>query len=349
MENGNQVKTPEIQTQLKPEQQIGIHYSSRVARYAAVSLDGIILGLINLPVRLIISIFANALNSSSSTSSIISVLLLSLIWGLIFMIISVLYYVISIHKYGMTLGKRFFGLEVQDEKTGGRLSLGKSFFRETLGKFISGIVFYLGYLSILWDKKRQGWHDKLAGDIVIQKIPLAGGKKIFAYFLFILGILVPILAVMLVAGVTAFQREVSPQINGGPSIQIQMANDVKVKNDISQIGTAMQSFYAVNQYYPNTINDLVSAGELTVAPIVPTGYMSYSIVASPRGCTTALRNCKSAVIAGQLKSPTVLGNNVWCFSTTTGTASETDSLSCTGDQSMDSHVNVINLIPTASP
>jgi len=39
--------------------------------------------------------------------------------------------------------------------------------RETIGKLISGLVFSLGYLWLLWDKDRQTWHDKLVSTVVM--------------------------------------------------------------------------------------------------------------------------------------------------------------------------------------
>jgi uncharacterized RDD family membrane protein YckC len=33
---------------------------------------------------------------------------------------------------------------------------------------ISGIVLLLGYAWVLIDKKRQGWHDKIAGTYVVR-------------------------------------------------------------------------------------------------------------------------------------------------------------------------------------
>ena len=43
----------------------------------------------------------------------------------------------------------------------------KGFFR-WVGMEISGMVFLLGYIWILIDKKRQGWHDKIAGTYVVK-------------------------------------------------------------------------------------------------------------------------------------------------------------------------------------
>ncbi len=43
----------------------------------------------------------------------------------------------------------------------------KGFFR-WIGMEISGMVLFLGYIWILIDKKRQGWHDKIAGTYVVK-------------------------------------------------------------------------------------------------------------------------------------------------------------------------------------
>jgi uncharacterized RDD family membrane protein YckC len=37
------------------------------------------------------------------------------------------------------------------------------------GMEISGIVLFLGYLWILVDKKKQGWHDKIARTYVVKE------------------------------------------------------------------------------------------------------------------------------------------------------------------------------------
>jgi uncharacterized RDD family membrane protein YckC len=42
--------------------------------------------------------------------------------------------------------------------------------RRHVGYVISGILF-LGFLWILFDNRRQGWHDKLAGTIVVYSWP----------------------------------------------------------------------------------------------------------------------------------------------------------------------------------
>ncbi len=50
---------------------------------------------------------------------------------------------------------------------GGPVSVGKAFVR-WIGYFVSAIVFCLGFLWIIWDKEKQGWHDKIAGTYVVK-------------------------------------------------------------------------------------------------------------------------------------------------------------------------------------
>jgi uncharacterized RDD family membrane protein YckC len=67
---------------------------------------------------------------------------------------------------GRTIGKKAMGIRVIDFNTGGPLGFGRGFVRQ-LARIPSGIVCYLGYLWMLWDKEKQTWHDKLASTVVV--------------------------------------------------------------------------------------------------------------------------------------------------------------------------------------
>ena len=58
------------------------------------------------------------------------------------------------------------GLKVVRAADGGPVSFGTGIVR-LIGYLISGIVLDLGFLWILVDGKRQGWHDKIANTVVI--------------------------------------------------------------------------------------------------------------------------------------------------------------------------------------
>jgi len=49
--------------------------------------------------------------------------------------------------------------------------------RETIGKFISGLILSLGYLWIIWDRDKQAWHDKLVGSVVVDRAAAVKAQK----------------------------------------------------------------------------------------------------------------------------------------------------------------------------
>ena len=70
---------------------------------------------------------------------------------------------------GATLGDMLLGLRVV-RTDGRRVSFGRAFLR-LVGAYFSGLVFFLGFLWALFDGRRQGWHDKLAGTVVVYDWP----------------------------------------------------------------------------------------------------------------------------------------------------------------------------------
>jgi uncharacterized RDD family membrane protein YckC len=62
---------------------------------------------------------------------------------------------------GQTLGKMALGLRVVGPD-GGNPSFWRAALREVIGKYISGLALFLGYLWMLWDGGQQTWHDKMA-------------------------------------------------------------------------------------------------------------------------------------------------------------------------------------------
>jgi uncharacterized RDD family membrane protein YckC len=65
-----------------------------------------------------------------------------------------------------TIGKKALGLKVTS-MDGQRITFGQASGRY-FGKIISGLILCIGYLMILWDDRRQGLHDKMAGTLVIK-------------------------------------------------------------------------------------------------------------------------------------------------------------------------------------
>lgn len=66
-----------------------------------------------------------------------------------------------------TPGKMATKLTIVDAKTGGKPSTGQ-FIGRYFGYYVSIIPLFLGIIWIGFDKRKQGWHDKLAGTVVIR-------------------------------------------------------------------------------------------------------------------------------------------------------------------------------------
>ena len=66
-----------------------------------------------------------------------------------------------------TPGKMLLGLKIVDANSLGALSTGQLFGRY-FAYIVSAIPIYFGFFWIGWDSRKQGWHDKLAGTLVIR-------------------------------------------------------------------------------------------------------------------------------------------------------------------------------------
>jgi uncharacterized RDD family membrane protein YckC len=79
---------------------------------------------------------------------------------------SAIYMALFWYLFGSTLGQLLFGLRVVRSDGSRFLSLPQVVVR-VLGFYLSMAVFFLGFLWILIDSGRRGWHDKLARTKVV--------------------------------------------------------------------------------------------------------------------------------------------------------------------------------------
>ncbi|MEP5613358.1 MAG: RDD family protein [Cyclobacteriaceae bacterium] len=70
-------------------------------------------------------------------------------------------------KHQATLGKMAVGIKVTDTN-GGRLTFVKALLR-AIGKILSGIIIFIGYIMAAFTDKKQGLHDMIAGSVVVKK------------------------------------------------------------------------------------------------------------------------------------------------------------------------------------
>lgn len=74
------------------------------------------------------------------------------------------------YGFGTTPGRYIVGLKLVDAKTESEPTLFQ-LIRRYLGYFISLTPLMLGYIWCNWDTKRQTWHDKIAGTVVLDIRP----------------------------------------------------------------------------------------------------------------------------------------------------------------------------------
>lgn len=80
-------------------------------------------------------------------------------------LLSAAYFVLMTYYTGGTLGKKLMRLRVE-RSDGGPVRFIDILYRETAGRFLSGILF-LGYLMVLADKENRAFHDWLCGTCVV--------------------------------------------------------------------------------------------------------------------------------------------------------------------------------------
>jgi uncharacterized RDD family membrane protein YckC len=130
-------------------------YAGFWARAAAFLIDGLIVIVIAVPI-LVAGFGLRQVSLDPAEHS----------WDLLgFLVIAAL--VIGFWRYcGATPGKIALGIRVVDAASGGPPGLGRLALR-FLGYFVSAFPLYLGFFWAAIDRRKQGWHDKIARTIVI--------------------------------------------------------------------------------------------------------------------------------------------------------------------------------------
>ncbi len=124
----------------------GIGYGSFWRRFGGYLIDAIIVGIISGIVTVIVS---------SPTGSPVLGFLIGL--G----------YYVTLNANGGTWGKRVVSLRLEDATTGEDIGYPRALVRYIVA-IASALVLLLGYLWCIWDSRKQTWHDKAAGSVVVR-------------------------------------------------------------------------------------------------------------------------------------------------------------------------------------
>lgn len=130
-------------------------YAGFWIRFVAHVVDAVVFSLVIIPIILwMVEFDLNRYSEQSSGAFVVNNVLPALAVWLFW------YY------KSATPGKMIFRLKIVDAKTLGRLSMG-----QIIGRYfayiISALPLLIGFFWVAFDQRKQGWHDKLAGTLVI--------------------------------------------------------------------------------------------------------------------------------------------------------------------------------------
>lgn len=83
-------------------------------------------------------------------------------------IVVIVLYIRALARTGQTWGRKIAGVKVVRQDNGQPIGVGKAIGRQLFAVLISAQILYLGFLWMLWDDRKQTWHDKISGTIVIR-------------------------------------------------------------------------------------------------------------------------------------------------------------------------------------
>ncbi|MBN1548981.1 MAG: RDD family protein [Syntrophaceae bacterium] len=90
---------------------------------------------------------------------------IAMLFNMLYLFMCMVYFTYFIGICGRTPGKMLFGLKVIRDD-GEPLNFGVAFLR-WIGYLISSLPLNLGFIWIAFDRRKQGFHDKIAGTLVI--------------------------------------------------------------------------------------------------------------------------------------------------------------------------------------
>ncbi len=135
----------------------GVAYGGAGERLLAYIIDGLLVFVANIVLAIV------------GVLMIIVMPVVGLLFFLALFVVDIAYFPYFWKTRGQTPGMRQFQLYVVRDRDGGPITSGQAVLR-LIGYWIDGVVFYLGFIWILIDSRKRGWHDLIAGTVVIKRV-----------------------------------------------------------------------------------------------------------------------------------------------------------------------------------
>ncbi|HSG85494.1 MAG TPA: RDD family protein [Candidatus Limnocylindrales bacterium] len=143
----------------------GLHFGGYGGRLVAYIVDIFLVSIVSVAIALVL-VLVGAVLLAGGFDALAGATFVFLVVAML--VVSFGYFPWFWWRSGQTPGMRLFGLRVVRDRDGGPVSGGQAVLR-LIGYYVSGAVFYLGYIWIFIDGRRRGWHDLIAGTVVVQE------------------------------------------------------------------------------------------------------------------------------------------------------------------------------------
>ena len=158
-------------------------------RFAAFLIDSLVVGILTLAARLVLAVSFSVFGLFEVNPLDVEVLFTYTVKDIILYLLGAAYYIICTYCAGTTAGKRLFNLRVvpAETKDGEKLRLFDVVYRETIGKFLSGVIMNIGYIIAGIDSEKRALHDILCDTRVIyakrvKVIPVRTGQQQYTMY-----------------------------------------------------------------------------------------------------------------------------------------------------------------------
>lgn len=142
----------------------GLRFAPHGPRFVAYIIDGIVSLALMVAVVVVLTLLTAAFAAVGAVPLAVA--------GAIMVVVAVFAVTLGYFPWfwvngGATPGMRIFNLRLVRDRDGGPVGWGAAFLR-LFGYWVSSLVFYLGYIWIFVDQRHRGWHDLIAGTVMVQ-------------------------------------------------------------------------------------------------------------------------------------------------------------------------------------
>jgi uncharacterized RDD family membrane protein YckC len=141
------------------EVHVHVGYAGLVTRAVALGIDALVVNLIAVITGAVVNLIASFFGSNSTLSP-----LEALLGGAAWLAWGALYYTVFWSLTGQTPGDRLMGIRVYSTASD-RIRIRQAFIRYW-AMLLAFLPLGAGFLPVLYDEQRRGWHDRIAKTVV---------------------------------------------------------------------------------------------------------------------------------------------------------------------------------------